>query len=331
VGAVFPAARDCGSADDNDCDGRPDDTIDNVCTCVLGDIQLCGEHPGRDGTGQCRAGQRSCELGPNNLTSRFGACTGSVGPALQDVCAAVGEDANCDGIGCECVPALGSEACAGDASNSRCNTLGQCVPCVLDADCSLVSGGRNSCSAGACILKLPDGSPCREDPECLGGLCRQQFPNADGDAFPNLPGLGAGFCGNALQPGRAFARLDGQTDCCDDDARVFPGAIPPTPPAELVPIGGVLGYAEPNGCGDYDYDCDNVATSTGRQTQTFFSCSSIPVDGLPAEEAQALCRTQSGWSIDIPDCGVTASYDACSMVGDICIRAAVPTEPRVCF
>jgi len=31
VGAVFPAPRDCESAEDNDCDGRPDDTFDDVC------------------------------------------------------------------------------------------------------------------------------------------------------------------------------------------------------------------------------------------------------------------------------------------------------------
>jgi hypothetical protein len=30
-GAVFPAPRDCESAEDNDCDGRPDDTFDDVC------------------------------------------------------------------------------------------------------------------------------------------------------------------------------------------------------------------------------------------------------------------------------------------------------------
>jgi hypothetical protein len=31
VGAVFPAARDCGSTEDNDCDGLPDDTVDGFC------------------------------------------------------------------------------------------------------------------------------------------------------------------------------------------------------------------------------------------------------------------------------------------------------------
>lgn len=31
MGAIFPAPRDCDSADDNDCDGQPDDTLDGIC------------------------------------------------------------------------------------------------------------------------------------------------------------------------------------------------------------------------------------------------------------------------------------------------------------
>jgi hypothetical protein len=36
VGQVNPRSRDCRSQQDNDCDGRPDNTIDNVCECVPG-------------------------------------------------------------------------------------------------------------------------------------------------------------------------------------------------------------------------------------------------------------------------------------------------------
>jgi hypothetical protein len=154
VGAVFAAPRNCASQQDNDCDGRADNTLDNACTCIIGQTQVCGEHPGQDGNGQCRAGQRRCEAASGNSSSAFGACTGSVGPAPQDSCSVEGDDANCNGAEndrCECVVGQGNGPCSNDPNNSRCNGQGQCVPCQADADCSLVGGGRRSCGGGQCF------------------------------------------------------------------------------------------------------------------------------------------------------------------------------------
>ena len=97
-GAVFAGARDCASPLDNDCDGRPDNTIDATCTCAIGVVQLCDTHPAFDGLGICRAGQQLCIAGPNQATSAFSACAGSVGPLEQDSCNVPGDDSNCDGI-----------------------------------------------------------------------------------------------------------------------------------------------------------------------------------------------------------------------------------------
>lgn len=36
TGSQGPIARDCRSAQDSDCDGRPDNTIDGVCECIPG-------------------------------------------------------------------------------------------------------------------------------------------------------------------------------------------------------------------------------------------------------------------------------------------------------
>jgi hypothetical protein len=106
VGATLPVARDCGSSEDNDCDGLPDNTVDSVCSCALGDTQPCGEHPGQDGKWRCQAGTRRCEPGLNGTTSRFGACTGSVAPLAADLCTVRNDDSNCDGVlngGCQCI------------------------------------------------------------------------------------------------------------------------------------------------------------------------------------------------------------------------------------
>src|SRR5690606_24198923 len=69
-GACVPTGpRDCSSALDNDCDGRPDDTVDDVCVCAPGSVEPCDEHPGLDGRGQCQPGVRACVLGAGNVSS----------------------------------------------------------------------------------------------------------------------------------------------------------------------------------------------------------------------------------------------------------------------
>ena len=115
-GATFAGARNCASAQDNDCDGRPDNTLDNVCTCALNSTEACNAHPGLDGIGECRAGQRRCEVGAGNASSSFGECLGSVGAQERDSCGTKGNDANCDGIpngGCNCgtLATTGNETC----------------------------------------------------------------------------------------------------------------------------------------------------------------------------------------------------------------------------
>lgn len=105
-GAIYPSVRLCDSSQDNDCDGQPDDTVDAVCACAVDSAEPCEAHPGLDGHGICKAGERQCELAPDGRSSAFGACVGSVGPAPADSCAIEGDDSNCDGQpngGCNCV------------------------------------------------------------------------------------------------------------------------------------------------------------------------------------------------------------------------------------
>lgn len=335
-GAVFPAPRNCASPMDNDCDGRPDNTVDAVCTCVIGDTQVCGEHPGQDGVGRCVAGERRCEVGAGNATSRFGACTGSIGPAAQDSCTVPNDDSNCDGFpnaGCACIAGQGNAPCSGDAANSRCNAQGQCGPCQTNADCSLLSGGRTLCAAGQCIARQPDGSPCQQALECLSNQCREQFPNADGDQFPDLRGDVRRLCGNAAQAGRAFARADGQSDCCDADARAFPGALPPRDPPGFA--ADAAGFALANACGSFDYDCRDGATSSVRQARLADGdvCNATDISGLSNARALELCGSLRGWVGGIPACGETGTLVLCGVFGGVpnCVNAAAPSEQRLCF
>jgi cysteine-rich repeat protein len=217
MGAVLPASRDCSSAEDNDCDGLPDNRSDDVCRCSVNGRRACDEHPGLDGKGPCHAGEQLCVLGENSASSDWGPCVGAVGPSPSDSCTLPGDDATCDGTPnggcscvegqmvacgpetdsgicqrgmsvcrngaftacqgamfpsrrdcsspqdndcdgvpdntldttCQCIPGQGNAPCT-DPTRSRCTTEGACAPCQTNADCSLVSGGRNLCNMGVC-------------------------------------------------------------------------------------------------------------------------------------------------------------------------------------
>lgn len=186
TGAVGPAARSCNSSADNDCDGSADNTIDATCACSIGATQLCQQHVGLDGVGRCRAGQQLCVAGPNNATSAFGVCSGSVGPLAADSCTVLGDDANCDGTpngGCACVAGQGNGPCASRPNASRCDATGACVACTVNADCSLVAG-LPACSGGVCVQ-------CTADAQCgAGGTCNLTSHTCEALAPP--PDIDAG-------------------------------------------------------------------------------------------------------------------------------------------
>ena len=119
TGAVDRRARNCASADDNDCNGVPDNTLDLICTCTIGEQRACGASypPGA----RCRRGTQTCEASPNSLSTAWSVCEGEVRPQRRN-CADSGDN-DCDGAAdnshaeCECDPgttqACGSTVCSG--------------------------------------------------------------------------------------------------------------------------------------------------------------------------------------------------------------------------
>jgi hypothetical protein len=153
MGAVQPEKRACTSSADNDCDGRPDNTIDSVCQCANGTSQVCQSHPGNDGKGPCHAGSQNCAIAADGSSSAWGTCTGSVGPAANDTCDQ-GNDANCNGSP--------NEVCA------CINTTTQpCVAC-----------GTQTCASGAW-------GTCAGQPTFAIGELRYPMPNSPGLGLPN--------------------------------------------------------------------------------------------------------------------------------------------------
>jgi cysteine-rich repeat protein len=150
MGAVFGSTRDCTSAEDNDCDGQPDNVIDDVCRCLAMGAQPCDEHPGFDGRGSCRAGTQTCVLGPENATSDWGECVGAVAPQPEDSCTVAGDDADCDGTpngGCSCVEGT-SVTCGPDTDTGACSRgTSTCVNGAFTPCQGAVFPGRRDCSS----------------------------------------------------------------------------------------------------------------------------------------------------------------------------------------
>jgi hypothetical protein len=194
VGAIGRASRNCESPQDNDCDGFPDNTIDNVCTCAIGTTRTCGTHP-EDGVGRCRAGEQRCEPGLNNSSSGFSqTCVGSVGPAAADSCSVEGDDSNCDGEENDgCVPT--GSSCSGD---SECSS-GRCETWYLDRDgdgFGATDDTQRTCGSLSGSSLPPQGYVATAGDCCdLGGVERAQaqtiFPGQT--QFFDVPQI---ICGN---------------------------------------------------------------------------------------------------------------------------------------
>lgn len=250
VGAVFARPRNCGSQQDNDCDGRPDNTVDNVCRCSIGSTRACQTHPGLDGIGRCQPGRQTCVVGANNSSSDFGACIGSVGPAQRDACTSINDD-NCDGFtndGCQCVSSRGNADCSATPDAARCNgATGQCVACQSNADCSLVLEGRSLCQAGRCVAPIrPLGESCAAGNQCESGVCDLFYRDNDRDSYAPEGAVAESFCSAVGFTKTQYTRLAPtnvrNTDCLDTAIDVNPGQA--------------AFFADPAPNGTYDYNCD---------------------------------------------------------------------------
>lgn len=199
--AVYAGSRDCTSSEDNDCDGVPDNTLDEVCKCTPGSTQTCGEHPGLDGNGPCQAGEQTCLAGPENLSSNWSpTCVGSVGPASQDLCNARGDDSNCDGDpngNCACI--AGDRTTCGEEHDS----LGDCTSIMLTCGQKGTYPGASQCQASSAELCNSN----NRDEDCDGQI--NENPPCD------CTNGGTRTCGNCNLGTQACQ--NGQWQSCDGD------------------------------------------------------------------------------------------------------------------
>jgi len=193
VGAVVAGTRLCASAADNDCDGKADNELDNVCVCSPTDNRTCNSHAG-DGKGICHAGTQTCAVASNGASSHWGDCTGYVGPLPADRCDVKGDDSNCDGTkngGCTCV--LGDSSTCGQIYTSKGVCAGIALSCLssgkwpTQAACAATSAelcsadgkdencngqvNENCCPALQCGVTCCGAAPPNTTPGCSGQAC----------------------------------------------------------------------------------------------------------------------------------------------------------------
>lgn len=222
--------RDCSSALDNDCDGQPDNVLDDVCRCTPGAVEACDEHPGFDGLGLCKPGTRTCIVGADagSGSSDWGACEGAVAPGPEDLCGVRGDDTDCDGLpneGCACVEGeplqCGSSTdvgvCAFGTATCVNGAFGQCVGAVPPAPRdSCVRGDDSNCNGipnEGCACIDGETRPC--GPPSVG-ICRQGVQTCVNGAFNGeCVGLVPAGTRNCNSP--ADSDCDGRPDNTTDD------------------------------------------------------------------------------------------------------------------
>ncbi|APR77107.1 Hypothetical protein A7982_02454 [Minicystis rosea] len=176
VGEVLPQTETCNTPDDDNCDGKVNESGPG-CVCVPGTTASCYSGPaGTAGVGQCKAGTKTC----NALGTAYGACTGEVLPAASETCSNTVDD-NCDGQVNEGCPTVTY------AANVQPILAAHCAPCHTQ----LGSGGGNFATSytdsqkpstvcagktkGACAIvriqngSMPQGAGCTGNPTLDAG------------------------------------------------------------------------------------------------------------------------------------------------------------------
>lgn len=211
--AVLPRARDCGSSLDNDCDGREDDELDTTCQCTPEAVEACDTHPGQDGIGICRAGNRSCVGTPGNTASSWSTCQGSVAPRTRDCRSNLDNDCNgtADNVlDSTCVCAPGTTRPCGPPQADGCRHLHQIERCEVLAngsstrwgECAFIAADDGLCEANDLATGTTVTSVAASEQFAyfldIGGTLRLSRVPARGGSAQTIAGPGLGTTLNLI-------------------------------------------------------------------------------------------------------------------------------------
>jgi hypothetical protein len=227
-GQVKPKTEDCATAEDDDCDGTPNQASAG-CVCAVGSMQQCYTFAtGTPGTGICQYGVQSC----NSLGTGWDGCTGDVGPQAVEDCGTPVDD-NCDSQineNCSCTPGASAycySGAVGTDNNPPCKGgMHQCNPdghgygpCVGEVDpvaedCATqidenCNGVVNEPAAG-CVCTPGTTASCYNGPPGTAGvgICAAGLKTCDATGKAYLPG-----CASEVDPGVEDCSNSTDEDC----------------------------------------------------------------------------------------------------------------------
>lgn len=203
AGASGCTPRDCRSPFDNDCDGKPDDTLDDACRCVPGNTMPC-DVPPEGNVGSCQAGSSECLLDASGGRSDWSSCVGARAVQPRNCNSELDNDCNghADNGECDCVP--GETRSCGAAPGS--------FGCTRGTETCVAGVGGQSTWAACEFVPEADEVPCNdENPRsvgdaCLAGSCESRRDDllAVGDNIScAVTRAGALSCWGNLSPGQA--------------------------------------------------------------------------------------------------------------------------------
>lgn len=284
-GAVGPAPRDCESDADLDCDGLPDNTLDQVCQCN-------SSHPTRSCTAanNC-AGEQSC--GDDHRWQT--ACTApdhcDCNPTEKRSCS--GGLNNCPG---------GTQTCAANGTWGACTGAPNHCDCAAGQQraCSAIAGvyacGTASCSAGQWNTST-----------CKAPVTWCQDQDGDGFCSPN-----AACVSGCTAPDATSRTSCVKTDCDDTQATVNPNA-PLDCTAASSCVQQVVTWSATKGV------CECTSTTTavheGSACSTYSVCQAGKCNCNSGAACTIECRTGTVNCITAPACKLNANAHAGTACG----------------
>jgi hypothetical protein len=326
--------RNCASHADNDCDGLPDDTLDDVCRCLPGMREPCNGHGEKDGNGPCQAGERVCVATAGGSRSDWGPCTGEIAPKPKDSCTVPGDDSDCDGTpngDCPCISGETRECgppeevgiCQFGVSTCQGERFSTCQGAVTKQTRNCASSEDNDCDGKpdntvdtSCTCEVGTSRACGTHSNDGVGICRAGTQTCVASANGSTSAYGP--CTGSVGPSTRSCSssrdndCDGSPDNAQNGTQCRTGGTGICAQGSMVCSGGALSCVatapRAEVCNGVDDDCDGQVDETCISVVTArIGCLDIQIAGNLTDIVAQACDGRTTCSYQAP---TPAEYQA---------------------